>query len=68
MDEMVKAIAKDYFSSIDTNERKELLHELFESLEGQEREEIVELLFTEFASDKKLLAKIKSLIEKSDKK
>jgi len=68
MDEMVKAIAKDYFSSIDAEEKQELLHELFESLEEKEKEEIVELLFTEFAADKKLFAKIKSLIEKSGKK
>jgi len=65
---MIKEIAKDYFSSIDSEEKKELLHEFIDSLEDKEKEEVAELIFEEFASDKKLLAKIKSLIEKSGKK
>jgi len=67
MDEMMLAMAKEFFASLDGDGKKELFHELFDALETEEKIELLEIVLEEFGSDENTIIKVKSLICKGEK-
>ncbi|MFH1234902.1 MAG: hypothetical protein V1493_04805 [Candidatus Diapherotrites archaeon] len=68
MDEMMLEMAKEYFSGMEAEEKKEFLREFIGLLSPEEKDEILEMLLEEFCNNKKMLEKIKTFAKKSEKK
>ncbi|MCX6801556.1 MAG: hypothetical protein NT067_00430 [Candidatus Diapherotrites archaeon] len=68
MDEMMLEMAKEYFSGMESEEKKEFLREFIGLLLPEEKEEILGMLLEEFCNDKKMLEKIKAFAKKSENK
>ena len=59
MDEMMLAIAREYFSSMEKGEKKEMLRTFLDMLSAEEKEEVLKLILKEFSHDANLLKVIK---------
>jgi len=64
MDEMMMEIAREYFASMGTEEKKEILHTFLDMLSPEEKGEVLELILSEFAGDKEMLKVIREFVNK----
>lgn len=63
VNEMMTAIAREYFASMGKDEKKEMLHTFLNMLSAEEKEEVLKLVLEEFSRDASLLKAIKEFVE-----
>ena len=68
MDEMMMAIAREYFASMEKEEKKEILHNFLDTLSPEEKGEVLGLILGELAGDKEMLKVIREFVNKKAKK
>jgi len=60
---MMLAIAREYFASMEKDEKKEMLRTFLDMLSTEEKEEVLKLVLKEFSHDANLLKIIKEFAE-----
>lgn len=68
LDEMMMELAREYFSGMNKEEKKELLHSFLDTLSDEEKKEVLEFVLSEFAKDERMLKRIQAFLKSRAKK